>query len=302
MHDTLNPNSAGNCAVNRLISVPFPTPDGPAKTSGLYTPWSSSPVSIYMWGVVTGASQGIGLALLTHLASTRNDVTLLGVARRVGEIPALSNVCTLACDLSTDDGRSLLVEFLRGKEVAFLVHSAASMGELSLEATTVAGFRSTVSLILETPLFVTQAVSDCMPPGSRVLLVSSGAADSYGIVRSPAFSVAKAGGKMLQQVFNVEFQAKGIVTGTVNPGITDTPMLADWVATHACEGLAWEKVCKPRTVAKFLGFLLGERVSGERFGREKWNIYDKNQQKEWVEEGEQGPEVPFAGGAHAESN
>jgi NAD(P)-dependent dehydrogenase (short-subunit alcohol dehydrogenase family) len=86
-----------------------------------------------------------------------------------------------------------------------------------------AGFEETLQTNAVAPLFLTQALLPALRAGSRVLHISSGAAQrpfpSWG-----AYCASKAALHMLYGVLAAELGASGVAFGSVRPGVVDTPM------------------------------------------------------------------------------
>jgi len=94
---------------------------------------SDFPVRYGPWALVAGASEGLGAAFATQLAS--NKLNLVLVARRKEPLEALASqlarehaieVRTIALDLSHDDSASIIAEQTEDLEIGLLVYNAAA--------------------------------------------------------------------------------------------------------------------------------------------------------------------------------
>ena len=79
--------------------------------------------------VVTGASSGIGKALVIHLAQNFPKMEIIGLARSATSLGQLSspNITLINVDLSQEASRDSCIQKLSGKKVQFLVNVAAFM-------------------------------------------------------------------------------------------------------------------------------------------------------------------------------
>ena len=247
------------------------------------------------WAVITGASSGIGSALLRRLALKETNLNCLGVGRNVARLEEVqqsinkSNVHVVNADVSTPEGISAIVNALPSNAcVKYLVHNAgffAPIGPL-LEMDN-ATFREVMVTNLEAPMCLTKALLPklrrCASEASipRVLHVSSGAAhnayEGWG-----SYCISKAGFNMMYRVLAGELSQENILVGSVRPGVVDTPMQdivrgfngqsshfpmhKKFIDLHA-QG----KLECPDTVATYIYWMLKE-VNDDEFSKEEWDI------------------------------
>ena len=92
------------------------------------------------WAVVTGASSGLGEAYAEHVASLGTNVLLS--ARRSDKLEEVASGLrerfnvdteTVAADLGDRDQRGLLIEAMRGRDLAYLINNAGfgTLGEFA---------------------------------------------------------------------------------------------------------------------------------------------------------------------------
>ena len=140
--------------------------------------------------VVTGAGSGIGLAV--SLALVARGAHVVGVGRRREALERARELAggpgqldVVTADVASSGDREAVASHVRqlvsqGSTLEWLVHNAGVLGEVGPpSAVTEEGFRSTMAINVEGPLFLTQALSGelaAAPDGGRVLHVSSGAA------------------------------------------------------------------------------------------------------------------------------
>lgn len=235
--------------------------------------------------VVTGASSGIGAALVTLLA--QRGMTVIAAARRLAPLTALAEahgdkVWPVAADVASEEGRAAIVEAVGGRKLRALVHNAGVLEPIGpLSEITLAQWRHSQAVNVEAPLFLTQALLESLADGGRVLHVSSGAAhhpyQGWG-----AYCTSKVALYMLYQVLREELRARGIAVGSVRPGVVDTPMQTLIRSQSAERFPAVERFIRlkaqgqlrsPEQAAAYIAGLLLE-LPAERFAEHEWDIND----------------------------
>ena len=174
--------------------------------------------------LITGAGTGIGRALSEFLIEA--GLQVIAVGRRPQPLESLrashpdAGVAGSA-DVGTEAGRLALAEAVSGASLNLLVHNAAvlepagPLAEMSLEA-----WREHQAINLEGPLFLTQALLPRLESGSRILHISSGAAHT-AIQGWAAYCMSKAALHMGYQCWRNELQVRGVLVGSVRPGVVD---------------------------------------------------------------------------------
>ncbi len=220
--------------------------------------------------LVTGASGGIGAAIARRLARDGASLVLhYGNGRDAAEALAVelrdrgTTVHTIAADLAQPDGGQRLVAELRHgglTRVDILVNNAGVApfaGSLETDAAT---FERIVNVNMRSLFFVTQGVVPLMPPGGRIVHVSS-AVTRTAFAGVPVYAASKGFVDVLALQQAAEFGPRGITVNTVNPGAIDTRMSA-WIRAEG--GLdvlkriqALPGVGQPEHVAGVVAFLVG---------------------------------------------
>lgn len=230
--------------------------------------------------VVTGASKGIGLAVVRALAAEGADV--VGAARTIGELADVEgSVTPVAVDLTTTEGAAELAE--RAGEADILVNN--------LGGVTGAGMRAGGFLDLddaawreayEINLFATVRVTRLLLPallrtrGTVVNVSSIGARAAFPPVD---YGTAKAALTNLTKALAEEFGSRGLRALTVSPGPTRTRNwgdpdgyagrlahaagedLADFVArVPERMGITTGRLTEPEETAALIAFLVSPRA------------------------------------------
>ncbi|CAJ1351806.1 unnamed protein product, partial [Effrenium voratum] len=249
--------------------------------------------------VVTGAGSGIGRALSLALAA--RGVYVLAVGRRP---KALAETCelaktegqmeALAADVSAAAGRAAVAsrakELCEGAPLSCVVHNAAVVGELgTVEQLSEEGFRQTMAINVEGPLFMTRDLLPLLTSSKgRVLHISSGAAHRP-LEGCLEYCTSKAALFMVMRALDEELSPSGVRVGSVMPGVVDTPMQStlragDFASVDYFKNLGTSSAGEfqgpqappkgldhPENVAAFLSWLLLE-VPPAEFGGREWNI------------------------------
>lgn len=173
--------------------------------------------------VITGASQGIGLA--TARCFLANGFVVINLARR--SCP-LTQVISLPVDLA-DIGlkktlQPRLLPLLTEADLISLVHNAARLEKDTVARIEAEELREILQVNVVAPTILNRLVLPLMKPGSSLIYLGStlsekavGGTFSYVISKHAAVGMMRASGQDLIET--------GIHTACVCPGFTDTPML-----------------------------------------------------------------------------
>jgi tropinone reductase I len=187
--------------------------------------------------VVTGGAQGIGWAtvnaLLVHGASTvllcsrggscDDNHPMLHDLR--AEYPT-ARILHVACDVSTADGRQLLVEAIQTHIPTLhgLVNNVGTNIRQPIEQQTAHEFDSIFRTNVDSAYFLCQQLSPLFPTGATIVNVSSAAgvqSSGTGI----AYAMSKAALNQLTLTLACEWAARNIRVNAVTPWMTMTPLL-----------------------------------------------------------------------------
>jgi len=183
--------------------------------------------------LVTGASRGIGRAIVQRLAADGalvaihyggNDAaaneTLKGIEQEGGqaflvkaELRAHGNIDTLF---------SQLEKGLTGRPLDILVNNAAVAPQVSPDQTTPEEFDRIFAINVRAPFFIIQRVLPLMPDGGRIINISSGV--TWFATPATAYSMTKGALNVLGRSLANSLGSRNITVNTISPGITDTDM------------------------------------------------------------------------------
>ncbi len=243
--------------------------------------------------VVTGGGTGLGRSICHALAGRGMDVLAVGRRRRPLEETSEVNpqcILPLPADVAEIEGRDAIRRAVGERSVRCLVHNAGVLEPVGpLAGVDLHQWRRAQSINVEAPLFLSQALLDCLP-GGRILHISSGAAHN-GYVGWGTYCASKAALYMLYRVLSMELADRDIAVGSLRPGVVDTPMQAlirsqspeafpgvdKFLELHAAGRLE-----DPDRVAAFTAWLLLD-VPVEQYRRDEWNFADAAQRAAWRE-------------------
>ena len=232
--------------------------------------------------VVTGASKGIGLAIVRALVG--EGVHVIAGARSssagLDELAAAGAVEVVAVDLSGPDGPASLVAHA-GERLDILVNNvgaAATRLDGFLEITDEQWLRS-INLDLMAGVRACRAALPIMVAAGGGVIVNVGSVNAF--LPDPAvidYSAAKAAAGNLAKSLSKEFGPRGIRVNNVNPGPVETDLWLgaggvantvsrasgqspEDVARGAVAGTATGRFSKPQEVADLVVFLASDRAA-----------------------------------------
>lgn len=190
-----------------------------------------SPAAPFPRTVVTGASSGIGRALVLELV--RHGIPVLAVARNAGLLQALAAnhplIATWEADLScTDQLDDLAAQWLAHyPDIGALVNNAGVQHERRVDDAgyTARDMRAEVDLNLLAPMVLTRALWPHLQARQQAWVVNIGSVLGHCPKRTAAvYSATKAGLDLFTQALRVQMQGGPVrVVHAVMP-LVDTPM------------------------------------------------------------------------------
>lgn len=226
--------------------------------------------------LVTGASQGIGLATVQRLIADGATVALNGRSAdaRMAAACAATGATPAPADIANPAAVQAMVEQVTAAlgDIDILVanHAYMSMGAL-VDYDLDDWWR-----VVDTNLGGTFSLVQAVLPGmrrrgaGRIVVISS----EWGVIGWPnatAYSASKAGLISLTKTLGRELGPEGIVVNAIAPGVVDTPQLevdaqdagvtrAEIVATYAHD-IPLQRVGKPEEIAATVALLADPRLT-----------------------------------------
>lgn len=238
--------------------------------------------------LITGSSRGIGRAVALSFA--KEGAALIGVHyganadaanATVRDIEALgAKAVAVKADLKEgkDAADSLWAQFSEiaqaetgSSTLDILVNNAGIAIALPLTQTSEAVFDEVMTINYKAPFFLIQAVADHMRNNGRIINVSTGFTRIAAPMHS-AYAASKGALETLTLALAPAFAARGITVNAVLPGVTETDMNAEWLASPdaraGAEALSvFSRVGQVEDVADVITFLASNDarwITGQR--------------------------------------
>ena len=188
----------------------------------------------YKTALVTGASSGIGAAVVTALRA--RGLTVTAVARREARLEALAREtgCTpLVLDLRDTEA---LYDALGGLEVDILVNNAGlGRGFEALFEVRPEDIDTTLGTNVVAALHVVRAVAAGMVARQRGHIVNIGSIAGLYPIKSSLYGASKGAIHLLSQNLRVEFQGSGVRVTEICPGRVETEFFQVAVGEEAAK-------------------------------------------------------------------
>lgn len=177
--------------------------------------------------VVTGASKGIGLAIVRTLAA--EGARVVAAARTVDSLAGLAGVLPVAADLTSVAGVELLAE--RAGEPDILVNNLGGVSTNSMRANGFLGIDDeSWRYTYEVNLFSTVRLTRALLPAllrRRGVVINISSIGARAAFQPVDYGTAKAALTNLSKALAEEFGAQGLRALTVSPGPTRTQNWGD---------------------------------------------------------------------------
>jgi len=235
-----------------------------------------------MTALVTGASQGIGLACARALAedgarvvimSRRESAVTAARERLLSEVPG-ATIEARAGDATSETGMRDALAFAQGLagrlDIVVSVVGEPSFKPLLMKD--LAEVRSEFAMNFDTAFLAVRHAAPLMRPGGSIVCLSSAAATQAGWGLS-AYSAAKAAVERFVRAAAFELGGAGIRVNAVRPGLTlppereDDPDFVPMIAVYKSE-TPLGRIGRPEDVAHAVRFLAGPEsgwVTGQTF-------------------------------------
>ncbi|KAI0051415.1 NAD(P)-binding protein [Auriscalpium vulgare] len=226
--------------------------------------------------IVTGSSRSIGASIARRLASDGasvvvnyvNDATAAESVVSAIHAEGTGKAVSVKADVSTVDGAKSLLDQSIGAfgKLDILVLNAGIMGSKVLADVDEAFYDSHFNINVKGPLFLTKLAAPLIPPGGRIVFLSTSLARASTVLPNALVYVASKGAvEQMARVLAKELGARGVTVNTVSPGPTDTDLFRAGKSEQQIQFIAnlapAKRLGKPEEIGPVVAFLASEGAS-----------------------------------------
>ncbi|MFY8147920.1 MAG: SDR family oxidoreductase [Prochlorococcaceae cyanobacterium] len=175
--------------------------------------------------LVTGTNRGIGLEYCRQLQARGHAV--VAVCRTPSpELEALGVRLETGVDLTSAADITLLRQRLGDLPIDLLIHNAGILESTSLEHLDPESLRRQFEVNAVAPLCLTRALLDLLPPGAKVILMTSrmGSIEDNTSGGSYGYRMSKVALCMAGKSLSIDLRPRGIAVALLHPGLVSTRM------------------------------------------------------------------------------
>ena len=212
--------------------------------------------------IVTGASQGIGLAIARRLVEDGWHIVNLDMSKPDDTAPRE----WIEVDLSDSAAlQTVLTELLSTRAIDGLVNNAGIALASTLEQTTDEDFDRTVAINLRAPMICARAVLPAMKERGFGRVVNIASRAHLGKTQRTAYAASKGGVLSMAKVWALEYAAYGVTCNIIAPGPIRTELFEranprDMPRTQEIIGtVPVGRLGEPEDIANSVAFFLDER-------------------------------------------
>jgi NAD(P)-dependent dehydrogenase (short-subunit alcohol dehydrogenase family) len=230
--------------------------------------------------IITGAAQGIGLAIAERLAAEGAAVVMADRNREAGEVEVRrlakggARASFVACDVADAGAGKLLVDaaLKAHGSLDICVNNAAVIDNAHFLDLDLPEFDRVLSVNLRAYFIVGQAAARQMAaqiksggkPGSIINM--SSVQEHFGLPDHVAYTVAKGGVRQLTRAMAIALAPIGIRVNAIGPGTIATPLINNVITTEdfrrrVLSRTPLGRVGEPSEVASIAAFLASEDAS-----------------------------------------
>jgi len=219
--------------------------------------------------MVTGASAGVGLAVVTQFVNSGASVIMVDSNEDALQAAVLSlgGNANMVLPITGDTAHKAAVDFMIQQgmstfgRIDILVCTTNDINTTPIEAIAEQEWNRVLSNNLTGPFLCMQAAAECMKPNGygRIITVASQAAKSLFCFGGVHFHASKAGLLGLTRQAARELGQYGITVNSVCPGATDTQDFHDaCVGQHLRLNTPLKRLGQPDEVANVVSFLASD--------------------------------------------
>jgi 3-oxoacyl-[acyl-carrier protein] reductase len=218
--------------------------------------------------IVTGASHGIGRAIVERLAeegaivvvnysksAEKAQQVVAGIQAKGGKALAVQ------ADMSqVTDARRLVIDTVKQfNRLDILVNNAGKFMPKPLEETTEEDFNGVIALNAKGPYFAMQEAARVLKDGGRIVNISTGGTHLH-FPGATAYLGSKAALEQYTKGLAQELAPKGITVNTVSPGFTETGMMTEEYRQIGIQLSPMKRLGVPKDIADVVAFIVSEEA------------------------------------------
>ncbi len=179
--------------------------------------------------IVSGASRGIGFALVKYFA--KNEHQVIALSRNIDTLQGITNVTALSVDITKKDDLQKVTSFINKKWgiVDILINNAGKLVHKPFEETNYDDFLEVYKVNVFAVAELTKICLPFMKNNSHAIAISSigGIQGSVKFAGLSAYSSSKGAVITLYELLAEEYKDSGIAFNTLALGAVQTEMLAE---------------------------------------------------------------------------
>jgi NAD(P)-dependent dehydrogenase (short-subunit alcohol dehydrogenase family) len=222
--------------------------------------------------LVTGASSGIGLAVVRALADEGARAIMVGrsherLVAALAQLETPEHHRLVEADLADHEQVNRASGALAGQGILLdgMVHCAGVFQPTPFERIGPGDLERTWAVNARGPFLLTQAIAPQLRDGAAIVFVTSVSAH-VGMAGQSAYAMSKGAVEALSRTLAVELAPRLIRANTIAPGFVATPMNEDFrrvpgVAERRARAALADRLGTPEEIASVASFLLSDEAA-----------------------------------------